>query len=73
MAVGDPFTITTATAVYAYRVYNITSVYKDKLLNEVFAPVEGSQIMLVTCDFRYDPLGNDRFLVHAMLESTTPR
>jgi LPXTG-site transpeptidase (sortase) family protein len=73
MAVGDPFTITTAKSVYAYRVYKITSVYKDKLLNEVFAPCEGSQIMLVTCDFRFDSLGNDRFLVHAKLESTTPR
>ena len=73
MAVGDPFTITTTDAVYTYRVYNITAVYKDKLMSEIFAPCEGSQVMLVTCDYRVDPLGNDRFLVHAMLESTTPR
>ena len=73
MAIGDTFSITTAKAVYAYKVYNITSVYKDQLLNEIFAPCEGSQAMLVTCDFRKDPKGNNRFLVHAMLVSTTPR
>ena len=73
MAIGDTFTITTAAAVYGYKVYNITSVYKDQLLNEIFAPCEGSQAMLVTCDFRKDPKGNNRFLVHAMLVSTTPR
>lgn len=73
MQIGDPFTITTADTVYTYRVTDITSVYKDDLMNQIFAPAEGKQCMLVTCDFRTDPEGNNRFLVHSVLESATPR
>lgn len=73
MQVGDAFTITTSDTVYTYRVHEVVSVYKDQLMNEIFAPAEGKQCMLVTCDFRFDPNGDDRLLVHSTLESAVPR
>jgi len=73
MQVGDAFTITTSDTVYTYRVHEVVSVYKDQLMNEIFAPAEGKQCMLVTCDFRFDPKGDDRLLVHSTLESAVPR
>ncbi|NLN46977.1 MAG: sortase [Clostridiaceae bacterium] len=73
MQIGDTYTITTTDMVYTYRVHDITSVYKDQLMNEIFAPADGKQCMLVTCDFRTDPNGDNRFLVHSTLESAVPR
>jgi sortase A len=70
VAVDDQFTIEDKNNRYTYQIRKIYRVLPKELLNEIYQPVEGSWVILVTCD----PVrvASHRLLVLAEVIETEP-
>ena len=71
MEAGDTIIIETKTHRYTYTVDRIDRILPAELLSQIYAPADGTRIMLVTCD----PIrvASHRLLVHGTLTRTDQR